>query len=55
MTEVPIDQKYTLTVREASSFLSIGIKKLRQTAEEKDEAGDLPEYSILQATAISSS
>ncbi len=46
MTEVPINQKYTLTIKEASAYFSIGIKKLRRMAEEKDEAGNLPAYSI---------
>lgn len=46
MTEVPINQKYTLTIREASAYFSIGTKKLRRLAEEKDETGNLPTYSI---------
>ena len=46
MTEVPINQKYTLTIRETSAYFSIGTKKLRRMAEEEDEAGNLPAYSI---------
>lgn len=46
MTEVPINQKYALTIKEASAYFSIGIKKLRRMAEEKDEAGNLPAYSV---------
>ena len=46
MTVVPIKQKYALTIKEASAYFSIGIKKMRRLAEEKDEAGNLPAYSI---------
>ena len=46
MTEVPINQKYALTIKEASAYFSIGIKKMRRLAEEKDEAGNLPAYSV---------
>ena len=46
MTEVPINQKYALTIKEASAYFSIGIKKMRRLAEEKDEVGKLPAYSV---------
>ena len=46
MTEGPIKQKYTLTIKEAPAYFSIGIQNNRRLAEEKDEAGNLPAYSI---------
>ena len=36
---VPVAQKYTLTINEASAYFNIGIKKLRHIAEEY--AGEL--------------
>lgn len=36
---VPVAQKYTLTITEASAYFNIGIKKLRYIAEEY--AGEL--------------
>ncbi|MBQ9211193.1 MAG: hypothetical protein IJ153_05770 [Clostridia bacterium] len=32
--ELPINQKYALTIREAANYYSIGMKRLRQMAEE---------------------
>ena len=34
MNEVPINEKYTLTIKEASQYFNIGIKKMRRLAEE---------------------
>ena len=31
---VPVAQKYTLTINEASAYFNIGIKKMRRLAEE---------------------
>ena len=33
-TEIPISEKYMLTVREASEYFNIGIKNMRRMAEE---------------------
>ena len=33
MAKVPISEKYTLTIKEASAYFSIGEKKLRRLAE----------------------
>ena len=33
-TEIPISEKYMLTVREASEYVNIGIKNMRRMAEE---------------------
>ena len=33
-TEIPINEKYALTLMEASRYYSIGVKRLRQIAEE---------------------
>lgn len=33
MNEVPINEKYTLTIKEASQYFNIGQKKLRRLAE----------------------
>ena len=38
-TDVPIWEKYTLTVEEASKYFRIGEKKLRKLAEENLDAG----------------
>ena len=38
-TDVPIWEKYTLTVEEASKYFRIGEKKLRKLAEENTDAG----------------
>ena len=38
-TDVPIWEKYTLTVEEASKYFRIGEKKLRKLAEENLGAG----------------
>ena len=38
-TDVPIWEKYTLTVEEASKYFRIGEKKLRKLAEKNLDAG----------------
>ena len=38
-TDVPIWEKYTLTIEEASKYFRIGEKKLRKLAEENLDAG----------------
>ena len=38
-TDVPIWEKYTLTVEEASKYFRIGEKKFRKLAEENLDAG----------------
>lgn len=38
-TDVPIWEKYTLTIEEASKYFRIGEKKLRKLAEENLAAG----------------
>ena len=35
-TEIPISEKYMLTVREASEYFNIGIKKMRRLAEDNE-------------------
>lgn len=37
-TEMPLYQKYTLTIKEASIYFNIGEKKLRQIVQENDTA-----------------
>ena len=37
-TDVPIWEKYTLTIEEAAKYFRIGEKKLRQLAEENQNA-----------------
>ena len=34
MKETPINEKYTLTIKEAASYFNIGVKKMRRLAEE---------------------
>ena len=38
-TDVPIWEKYTLTIEEAAKYFRIGEKKLRQLADENPTAG----------------
>ena len=38
-TDVPIWERYTLTIEEASKYFRIGEKKLRKLAEEKINSG----------------
>ena len=38
-TDVPIWEKYTLTIEEASKYFRIGEKQLRKLAEENIDAG----------------
>ena len=46
MQEVPLNQKYTLTIKEASQYFNIGIKKLRRLSEPLDEEETLPDYAV---------
>lgn len=39
MVYVPISEKYTLTIEEASKYFRIGENKLRRLAEENKDAG----------------
>lgn len=39
MDQVPIWQKFTLTINEAADYFNIGEKKLRQLAEEFEDYG----------------
>ena len=41
ITDVPIWEKYTLTIEEASKYFRIGENKLRKLAEENPAAGDV--------------
>lgn len=36
MNEIPIQERYMLSIKEASFYFNIGIKKLRWTAENND-------------------
>ena len=38
MIEIPIWEKYTLTIREAAEYFHIGEKKMRQIVDEKMDA-----------------
>lgn len=42
-TNLPISEKYTLSIKEASEYFSIGIKKMRRLAE--DNVGRFSVYS----------
>lgn len=37
-TEIPISEKYMLTIKEASAYFNIGIKKMRRLAEDNTDA-----------------
>ena len=34
MNEIPVSERYTLTIKESACYFNIGIKKLRRLAEE---------------------
>lgn len=34
MNNIPLNEKYTLTIKEAASYFNIGVKKKRRLAEE---------------------
>ena len=38
MTEIPLWEKYTLTIREAAEYFHIGEKKMRQIVDEHSNA-----------------
>lgn len=42
-TAMPINEKYTLTIKEASEYFNIGVKKMRRLAE--DNLGRFAVYS----------
>ena len=41
--EIPVNEKYSLSIKEAAQYFSIGIKKMRRLAE--DNIGDFAVYS----------
>ena len=47
-TDVPIWEKYTLTIEEASKYFRIGEKKLRKLAEENIDAGGGGSFCIIE-------
>ena len=34
MNNIPLNEKYTLTIKESASYFNIGVKKMRRLAEE---------------------
>jgi len=34
MNDIPLNEKYTLTIKEAAVYFNIGVKKMRRLAEE---------------------
>ena len=34
MNNIPLNEKYTLTIKEAEAYFNIGVKKMRRLAEE---------------------
>ena len=34
MNDIPLNEKYTLTIKEAAAYFNIGVKKMRRLAEE---------------------
>lgn len=46
MEEISLEQKFTLTIKEASVYFNVGQKKLRRLAEPLDDAGTLPYYVV---------
>ena len=43
MKQIPVNEKYALTIKEAAAYFSIGVKKMRRLAE--DNLGDFAVYS----------
>ena len=41
--KIPLNEKYSLTIKEAAEYFSIGVKKMRRLAE--DNLGDFAVYS----------
>jgi excisionase family DNA binding protein len=41
--KIPLNEKYSLTIKEAAGYFSIGVKKMRRLAEEN--LGDFAVYS----------
>ena len=41
--KIPLNEKYSLTIKEAALYFSIGVKKMRRLAE--DNLGDFAVYS----------
>ena len=41
--KIPANEKYSLTIKEAAAYFSIGVKKMRRLAE--DNLGDFAVYS----------
>jgi excisionase family DNA binding protein len=41
--KIPLNEKYSLTIKEAAGYFSIGVKKMRRLAE--DNLGDFAVYS----------
>ena len=41
--KIPLNEKYSLTIKEAAQYFSIGVKKMRRLAE--DNLGDFAVYS----------
>lgn len=38
MKDIPLSEKYTLTIKEAAAYFNIGIKKIRRLAEEHTDS-----------------
>jgi len=38
MNNIPLSEKYTLTLKEASEYFNIGLKKMRRIAEEHTDS-----------------
>ena len=34
MNNIPLNEKYTLTIKEAAAYFNVGVKKMRRLAEE---------------------
>lgn len=37
MNNIPLNEKYTLTIKEAAAYFNIGVKKMRRLAEENTD------------------
>ena len=37
MKNIPLNEKYTLTIKEAAAYFNIGVKKMRRLAEENTD------------------
>lgn len=46
MAELPLGEKYALTIKEAAAYFNIGVVKMRRLAEPEDDNSPMPPYAV---------